>query len=79
MEDIVALAAMAGLAAVEVCQQYNQQTLELVLFILEHRVTNQETKDLARELQKKLETVLSSQEIEAAYCCIGDKDMNEVV
>jgi tetratricopeptide (TPR) repeat protein len=75
----VALAAMAGLAAVEVRQQYNQQTLELVLFILEHPVTNQETKDLARELQKELETVLSSQAVEAAYCCTGEKDMNEVV
>lgn len=75
----IALAAMAGLAALQSLQECNQQTLELVLYILQHPVTNQETKDLARELQKELETKLPFQAIEAAHHCAGEMDLNEVV
>jgi tetratricopeptide (TPR) repeat protein len=75
----IVLAAMAGLAAVQVRQECNQQTLELVLYILQQPATYQETIDLARELQKELETVFSSQAIEAARRRVGEKDLNEVV
>jgi tetratricopeptide (TPR) repeat protein len=81
----IALSASAGLAALEVRaarnerQECNQQTLELVLYILQHPFTNQETKELARRLQKELESKLSFQAIEAAHHCAGEKDLNELV
>jgi len=75
----VALSAMAGLAALHVRQGCDQQTLQLVFYILQHPVTNQETRNLARGLQKKLEDELSSTEIEAAKSFAGEKDLNEVV
>ncbi|RPI87963.1 MAG: hypothetical protein EHM41_03140 [Chloroflexi bacterium] len=81
----IALSAVAGLAALQVREarnvqpEFNQQTLELVLYILQHPVTNQETKDLARRLQKELETKLSIQAIEAAHRSAGEKELNELV
>ncbi|HSQ26320.1 MAG TPA: tetratricopeptide repeat protein [Anaerolineales bacterium] len=73
------LSALAGLAALQVRQECNQQTLELVLYVLQHPVTNQETKDLARSLQKDLETKLSFQAVEAAHRYAGEMDLNELV
>ena len=75
----IALAAMAGLAAQQIRQERNQKTLELVLYILQHPVANQETKDLVRGLQKELETKLPSQEIEDAHHGVGEMDWNEVI
>lgn len=75
----IALAAIAGLAAVWVHQECSQQTLELVLFVMRHPVANQETKDLARGLQKVLETELHLQTVEAAHNGAGEKDLNQVV
>jgi DNA-binding SARP family transcriptional activator/predicted ATPase len=75
----IALAAMAGMAALQVRQECNQQTLELVLFILQYAVTNQETQDLARGLQKELESALPAQAVEVAHRCAGQKDLNEVI
>jgi tetratricopeptide (TPR) repeat protein len=87
----VALSAAAGLAALQVREaqnmretrslrpECNRQTLELVLYILQHPAANQETKDLARSLQKELETELSFQAVEAAHHCAGEKDLNELV
>jgi tetratricopeptide (TPR) repeat protein len=81
----IALFAVASLAALQVREarnvrpECNQQALELVLSILQHPVANQETKDLARRLQKELETKLSIQAIEAAHLGAGEKDLNELV
>jgi len=75
----IALSAMVGLAAIQNRQECNLQTLELVLYILQHSLTNQETKDLARGLQKELESKLSFQAIEAAHRSAGEKDLNEVI
>jgi hypothetical protein len=75
----VALAAMAGLAALEARQECDQQTLELVLYILQHPAANQETKDQARGIQKDLEGKIPLQAVEAAYHRAGDKDLNEVI
>ena len=81
----ITLSAVAGLVALQVREERNvrpecnQQILELVLFILRHPVTNQETKDLAERLQKELETKLSFQAVEAAHHCAGEKDLNEIV
>jgi len=75
----IALSSVAGLAALKVRQECNQQTLELVLYILQQPVANQETKDLARSLQKELEAKLAIQTVEAAHHCAGEKDLNELV
>ncbi len=75
----MALSSLAFLAALQVGQECNHQILELVLFIVQHPLANQETKDLARRLQKEIEAKLSFQEIEAAHLCTGEKDLNEHV
>lgn len=81
----IALSALAGLAALQVRSAQNvppprnQQTLELVLSILQHPLANQATKELARRLQPELEVNLPLQVVEAAHHNAGEKDPHELV
>jgi tetratricopeptide (TPR) repeat protein len=75
----IALSAAAGLAALQMCQEYDQHALELVLYILQHPAARQETKDLAWRLKKELEMKLPSQAVIIAHRCAGEKDLDELV
>jgi tetratricopeptide (TPR) repeat protein len=71
--------ALAGLAALETSQKASQGTLELVLYILQHPSSIQETKNLAAGLRAELESQLTQEEIEAARERVGSMDLDELV
>jgi len=71
--------ALIGLAIVDSRQRANQETLELVLYILQHPASAQKTKDLARQLRVELQDKLSQEEIEAAQQYTGSKSLDEFV
>lgn len=73
-----ALNALAGLAALETKQKPGQDTLELVMDILQHPSSNKEAKDLAFHLQAELESKLTLEEIEAANAHAGSKSLDEL-
>jgi hypothetical protein len=74
-----ALNALTGLVALETRQKPSQETLELVIFILQHPASNEEAKDLASRLQVQLITKLTSEEIQAAGARAGSKSLDELV
>jgi predicted ATPase/DNA-binding SARP family transcriptional activator len=73
----VALNALIGLAALQVQQQVSQETLALIRFILEHPSSNQETKDLAKQLKLEVESKLTLEEIELAQERAGSRNLDE--
>ena len=75
----IALDALMGLATLETGQKTTQEILELVLFILQHPASSQDTKNRAARLQFKLESRLSQEEIEAAQQHAKTKNLDEVV
>jgi tetratricopeptide (TPR) repeat protein len=75
----IALHSLAGLAALEAHQTAGRGTLEIVLYILKHPSSAQETKDLAEGLQVELESRLSKEEIEAAQQGVGSKSLEEII
>lgn len=75
----VALNALAGLASLEAQQKASQGTLELVLYILQHASSSQETKDRATRLRAELEAKLPQEEIQAAQQRAASKSLDEVV
>ena len=74
-----ALYALMGLTALGIQQKTSQETLELVLYILQHPASAQETKDLAARLQVELEAKLPQEEIEAAQQLATSKSLDELV
>jgi len=74
-----ALYALMGLTALGIQQKTSQETLELVLYILQHPASAQETKDLAARLQVELEAKLPQEEIEAAQQLAMSKSLDELV
>ena len=74
-----ALNALTGLAALGTRQKPSQGTLELVLYILEHLASTQETKNLAARLWVELESRFSQEEIEAARKRAGSVGLDELV
>lgn len=74
-----ALNALAGLTALETSQKASQGTLELVLYLLQHPASSQETKNLATRLRAELESRLTEEEIEAARERVGVIDLDELV
>jgi tetratricopeptide (TPR) repeat protein len=74
-----ALYALAGLAALSIQQKTSQETLELVLYILQHPASAQETKGLAARLQVELEAKLPKEGTEAAQQRAGSKSLDELV
>ena len=73
------LYALTGLAALETQQKASQETFELVLYILQHPSSTQETKNLAAQLQKELQAKLPQQDIEAAERHIESKSLDDFV
>jgi tetratricopeptide (TPR) repeat protein len=71
--------ALAGLAALETSQKASQGALELVLYILQHSSSSQETKNLAVRLRAELESRLTQEGIEAAREHVGAMDLDELV
>jgi tetratricopeptide (TPR) repeat protein len=74
-----ALYALVGLTALGIQQKTSQEKLELVLYILQHPASAQETKDLAARLQVELEANLTPEEIEAAQERAGSINLDELV
>jgi DNA-binding SARP family transcriptional activator/predicted ATPase len=75
----IALNALTGLAALETQQAASRETLELILYILQHPSSTQETKNLATQLRVELEAKLSQEEIEVAQQRARSKSLDEFV
>jgi predicted ATPase/DNA-binding SARP family transcriptional activator len=75
----VELYALSGLAALETRQQASQRTLELVLYILQHPASDQETKNWANRLRAELESKLSREEIDTVEQSTGTEHMGGLV
>jgi tetratricopeptide (TPR) repeat protein len=73
------LYALTGLAALESQRKVSQETFELVLYIVQHPASTQETKDLAAQLQMELEAKLPPEQVEAAEQKRGLKSLDEFV
>lgn len=74
-----ALYALTGLAALNIQQKTSQEVLELVLYVLQHPASTQETKDLGVRLRDDLESYLSMEKIEAAQRYAGSMSLDEAV
>jgi tetratricopeptide (TPR) repeat protein len=61
-----ALSALTGLAALDASQEANAEALALVIFVLQHPASPQETKNRAARLREELESRLPQVAIEAA-------------
>lgn len=75
----VTLDALSGLAALQTQQKTSEQTLELVIYILRHPSSNQETKNLARRLQLELKAKLPHEQLVAAEQRAESKSLDEIV
>ena len=73
------LTALTGLAGLEASQKPSSGILELLIYVLQHQSSTQETKDLAGQLRVDLETKLPKAEIEAAQQRARSKKLDEVV
>lgn len=73
------LYSLVGLVVLNTQQKASQERLELVIYILQHPASAQETKDLAAKLQDEIEVKLSKEEIEAAQQSAVSKSLDEVV
>jgi len=67
------------LAVLEVQRKATSNTLELIQYILQHPSSAQETKNLAAQLQTRLEAKLPQEEIEVAHERAGLKSLDEFV
>jgi hypothetical protein len=75
----VALEALAGIASLQSKQGDKEHALELLLVVLNHPASLQETKDRARDLRDELESRLPQSEIEAAQQRAGLKSLDELI
>jgi tetratricopeptide (TPR) repeat protein len=73
------LNSLIGLAALESQRRAGQETFELVLYIVQHPASTQETKNLALQLQIELEAKLPPEQVEAAEQNTGLKSLDEFV
>ena len=73
------LNALTGLAALESQQEASQEIFELVLYIVQHPASTQETRNLAAQLQMEVEAKLAREQVEAAEQNIGLKRLDEFV
>ena len=74
-----ALNALAGLAALDIQQKASKGTLELILYVLQHPSSSQETKNPVARLRAELESRLTQEEIEAAQQRAGSMSLDELV
>jgi tetratricopeptide (TPR) repeat protein len=75
----VALEALVGIASVQAKRGECKQALELLLIVLNHPASIQETKDRAARLHAELEAQLTSSQIEAVQAHVGEKTLESVV
>jgi tetratricopeptide (TPR) repeat protein len=75
----VALEALAGFASLQAKQGDMEHALELLLMVLHHPASLQETKDRAAGLRAELEAQLTSQQVEAAQGRAQAKSFEAVV
>jgi tetratricopeptide (TPR) repeat protein len=75
----VALKALVGLAVLQAKRGQAQPALELLLVVLNHPASNQETKDRAEILCTELKTRLTSQQIEIAQTRARTHSFDQVV
>jgi predicted ATPase len=75
----IALEALAGIASLQAKQSDMEHALELLLVVLNHPASLQETKDRASELQADLEAQLTPAQIEAIQAHAGEKTFEAVV
>jgi predicted ATPase/transcriptional regulator with XRE-family HTH domain len=73
------LAALAGLAALDTGPDAGPSALELVLIVLQHPASSQETKDRAAQLRAELEARLPQAAIKAAQQRARSSELAEVV
>ena len=74
-----ALDALAGLASLQAKQGDREHALELLLMVLNHPASLQETKDRASDLRVDLETQLTPTQIEAIQAHAGEETFEAVV
>jgi hypothetical protein len=74
-----ALDALAGLASVQANQGDKQHALELLLVVLNHPASLQETKDRAGYLRAEFEAQFASSQIEAIQANAAEKTFDAVV
>ncbi len=75
----VALEALAGFASLQAKQGDMEHALELLLIVLNHPASLQETKNRAARLRAELEAQLTSQMVEAAQARAQAKTFEAVV
>jgi predicted ATPase/DNA-binding SARP family transcriptional activator len=73
------LDALLGLAIVDSRKSTNQETLEMVLYILQHPASAQDTKNRAARLQVELQSKLSQEEIRTTQQRAVMKNLDEAV
>jgi predicted ATPase/transcriptional regulator with XRE-family HTH domain len=73
------LNALTGLAALGSQQKASQEIFELILYIVQHPASTQETRNLAVQLQREVEAKLPPEQVEAAEQNIGLKRLDEFV
>jgi predicted ATPase/DNA-binding XRE family transcriptional regulator len=75
----VALETLAGLASLQVKRGELEHALELLLIVLNHPASFQDTKNRASDLRAELEALLTSQQVEAARARAQTKTLEIVV
>jgi len=75
----VALEALVGIAMLKMKHSQLEQALELLLIVLSHPASLQETKDRSDRLRVELETQLSPAQVEAIHGDAGRKTLEMVV
>jgi len=75
----VALAAIVGLASLQAKRGDMEHALELLLIVLNHPASVQETKNRAAHLRAELEAQLTRQQVEAAQAWVQAKTFEAAV
>jgi hypothetical protein len=75
----VALEALASFASLQAEPDDREQALELLLIVLNHPASLQETKNRADRLRAELEAQLTSQQVEAAQARVQVKTFEAAV
>ncbi|HLO31444.1 MAG TPA: tetratricopeptide repeat protein, partial [Anaerolineales bacterium] len=75
----VALEALVGIASLKVKREKTEQALELLLLVLNHPASIQETKDRAARLRAQLEAQLTPLQIESIKVHAGEITLESVV
>jgi len=75
----IALEALVGLANLQVKRGDMEQALELLIIVLNHPASSQDTKNRAMRFQRELEAQLTRQQVEAVHARIQTKTFESVV